>query len=143
MTGLDEHREECVGDVVSQHRSKPAISGGTANHRFRATEERDQVQVKILAREGEREPAGAKVFLGTEVIAGEGERRLGRGADEGKVDDPPDPGGSRSVDCLYVLLHAVLGLPCGDEQQRGDALESRSHAGDVGISTELRRLRAG
>lgn len=97
MTGLDEHREECVGDVVSQHRSKPAISGGTANHRFRATEERDQVQVEILAREGEREPAGAKVFLGTEVVAGEGERRLGRGADEGKVDDSPDPGGSRSV----------------------------------------------
>ena len=73
------------------------------------------------------------MLLGGVVVADEQERRVGRGAEEGRVDEVPHPCLGRRVDERLVLVDPVLALGAGDHQCDVDAFERTHHRVAVAV----------
>jgi hypothetical protein len=99
-----------VGDVVLRDGGDATVARRTTDDAVRTGHQRDEVGVQVVAQEGEGEPALTDVLLGVPVIAGQGERRVRRGAVEGNVDEVRHAGGRRGVDEGAVLVDPVRGL---------------------------------
>ncbi len=124
---LGEHRHGGVGDVVAEHRGHPSVPGRASDHALCRHHPGHEVHVHVHPQEGEGHAALAHRLLGGPVMADEREGRVGTGAHEGQVDDPPGPGGGRGVHGGQVLLDPVLGLSRRDQEDRVGAVQGRPH----------------
>ena len=123
----EDDRAHHVGDVGARDdaRAPPAArSGDRAVGQDHAGHE---VEVEAHAEEGPAQVRGADPLLRRPVVAGELERGVGRGAEEGEVDEPLHARGLGRLDDGDVLGDPVGVLLGGDEEQGVDARERRAH----------------
>ena len=94
-------------DVRARHRRQPSVTGRPADHPVLPRHQRREVEVEVVAEEGVAQAALPDVLLGGPVVAAEGERAVGSGRDERRVDDLQDARLGRGVHEAAVLVEPV------------------------------------
>src|SRR3954469_18014963 len=118
-------RRRDAGDVLPGDPGDATVRGGSADDAV-LDEQRRVLAVHAVAQGGELQSGLADRALRERVVAREGERRLGRRAEERRVDDALDAGvGDRRHDAA-VEVHPVGRLVRGGEEDRPHAVERRA-----------------
>ena len=128
-----QHGDRHVGDVGAGHSRHTTLAGRAADHPGRVREQREQVEVEVVAQDRERHPARGDGLLGVVVVAPEGERGRGVRAGEGCVDDVLHAGVRGGRDERAVLVAPVCRLGGGHHEQQVHAVERGPRGGAVAV----------
>ncbi len=125
-----------IGEVVPRDEPGPALATGRGDDGdavLQRGEERDEVGVHAVPEDGGAQARRRDRVLRGGVLPGEREGRLGGGAHEGRVHDPPHPGCRGRRHRCPVLLEAVGRLGRRHQVDGVGAGERRSQTGPVGV----------
>ena len=117
MSVLSQDSGQDRGQIVATDPGRPAVPGRPPDDTIISEEIRYLIEIEVRPDERVGYAAGADVFLGLVMVAGEGEGRIRGGTLKGEVDDPADARGPCRVDGVRMEPPALawLGVARDDE----------------------------